>query len=193
VDYILHDHTLERVPGNKYVGVYTSQNDHIDQTTAKAYRLVGFLQRNLSSCPQDVKAQAYTRLVLPVLEYTLSMWDPYHQQQVQQIEQVQHQAARFATGNDRSRDPECVTNMLNRLALEPLQHRRARNKVIMLYKITNYLVEVPVHHLIQYTTNNTRGSSSNIRQITTRIDIDTSTCTHFYHRRSRCGTPSHLL
>jgi hypothetical protein len=61
---------------------------------------------------------------------------------------------------------------VKRLVFEPLEHRRARNKVIMLYKITNYLVEVPVHHLIQYTINNTRGSSAyNIRQITTRIYI----------------------
>ena len=70
------------------------------------------------------------------------------------------------------RDPGCVTSMLDQLAWEPLQHRRARNKIIMFYKITNYLVEIPVHHLIQYTTSSTRGSSAkNIRQITTRIDI----------------------
>jgi hypothetical protein len=61
--------------------------------------------------------------------------------------------------------------MLDQLAWEPLQNRRARNK-IMFYKITNYLVEIPVHHLIQYTTSSTRGpSAKNIRQIYTRIDI----------------------
>ena len=42
VDY----HTLETVPGWKYLGVYISQDlswrDHIDQTTAKATRSVGF-------------------------------------------------------------------------------------------------------------------------------------------------------
>ena len=176
VNYHLHGHTLESVPGGKYLGVYISQDlswrDHINQTTAKAYRSVGFLRRNLRSCPQDVKAQAYTTLVRPVLEYASTVWDPYHLQQIQQLEQVQRQAARFATGNYHSRDPGCVTSMLHQLAWEPLQHRRARNKVIVLYKITNYLVEVPVHHLIQYTTSSTRGSSANnIRQITTRIDV----------------------
>jgi hypothetical protein len=63
--------------------------------------------------------------------------------------------------------------MLDQLPWESLQYRRrVRNKVIMFYKITNYLVEFFVHHLIQYTTNSTQGSSANnIRQITTRIDI----------------------
>ena len=42
----------------------------------------------------------------------------------------------------------------------------------MLYKFTNYFVEVPVHHLIHYTTNRMHGSSANnIRQIGTRIVI----------------------
>jgi drug/metabolite transporter superfamily protein YnfA len=74
------------VPGGKYLGVYISQDvswcHHINQTTAKAYRSVGFLRRNLRSCQQDVKAQAFTTLARPFLEYALSVWDPYHQQQI---------------------------------------------------------------------------------------------------------------
>jgi hypothetical protein len=73
VDYLLHSHTLESFPGGKYLGVYISQDlswcDHINQTTARAYRSVRFLHSNLRSYPQDVKAQAYTTLVRPVLEH----------------------------------------------------------------------------------------------------------------------------
>ena len=72
-DYHLHGHTLESVPGGKYLGLYISKDlswrEHINQTTAKASRSVGFLRRNLRSCPQEVKSQAYTTLVRPVLEY----------------------------------------------------------------------------------------------------------------------------
>ena len=54
VDYHLHGHTLETVPGGKYLGVYISQDlswpDHIDQTTARATRSVGFLRRNMKRC-----------------------------------------------------------------------------------------------------------------------------------------------
>jgi hypothetical protein len=60
VDYLLHGHTLESVPGGKYLGMCISQDlswcDHINQATAKTYRSVGFLRCNLSSWPQDVKA-----------------------------------------------------------------------------------------------------------------------------------------
>ena len=118
--YQLHGHTLESVPGGKYLGVHISKdlswNSHIQQTTAKATRSVGFLRRNLRGCPSDVKAQAYTTLVRPVLEYASSVWDPYTIQQINALERVQRQAARFVTGDYFSRDPGCVTNMLHQLA-----------------------------------------------------------------------------
>ena len=194
-DYHLHGHTLESVPGGKYLGVFIRQDlswrDHINQTTAKANGSVGFLRRNLRSCPNDVKAQAYTILVRPVLEYASTVWDPYQRQQIQQLENVQRQAARFATGNYYSRDPWCMTSMLHQLEWEPLQHRRARNRVIMLYKITNYLVEVPVHHLIHSPPTGHVApppiTSGKLAPGSTSIN----TSTHFYLQPSRCGTPSH--
>ncbi|KAK3087597.1 hypothetical protein FSP39_008091 [Pinctada imbricata] len=137
----------------------------------KATRSVGFLRRNLSNCPTPVRSQAYTVLVRPVLEYASVVWDPYQQHLIQQLESVQRHAARFATGNYRSRDPGCVTAMIDHLGWEPLQHRRARNKVIMFYKIYHHIVEVPVHHLFHNTREGTRASTANnIRQISTRVD-----------------------
>ena len=56
--YHLHGHTLEVVEGGKYLGVHISNDlswrEHIRQTTAKATRSLGFLRRNLHSCPQNV-------------------------------------------------------------------------------------------------------------------------------------------
>ena len=37
---------------------------------------LGFLRRNLSACPHDVKESAYKGLVRPVLENGSSVWDP---------------------------------------------------------------------------------------------------------------------
>ena len=174
--YQLHGHTLEVVEGGKYLGIHISSDlswrEHVRQTTAKATKSLGFLRRNLHSCPQNKRAQAYTTLIRPVLEYASTVWDPHQIQLIQQIEQVQRQAARFATGNYYSRDPGCVTNMLNKLQWEPLQHRRAKSKVIMLYKIIHQEVEIPIQHLLVTNTRVTRGTqANNIRQISTRVDV----------------------
>ena len=50
-------------------------NAHVSNVCTKAYRTLGFLSRNLYSCPQEVKEAAYKGLVCPVLDYGSSVWD----------------------------------------------------------------------------------------------------------------------
>ena len=129
--------------------VNLSWNDHIQQTSAKANRSVGFLRQNFRGCPQDEKAQAYTTLVRPVLGYASTVWDPYTLQQIYALERVQRQAARFVTGDYYSRDQGYITRMLQQLQWDTIEERRARSRSIMLYRILNNLVEVPLHQYIQ--------------------------------------------
>ena len=51
-------------------------NTHVSNVCTKANRTLGFLRRNLYSCPQEVKEPAYKGLVHPVLDYGSSVWDP---------------------------------------------------------------------------------------------------------------------
>ena len=81
--YILEGTVLENVESIKYLGVTITkdlkQNTHIINICTKANRTLGFLRRNLYSCPQDVKEAAYKGLVRPILKYGSSVWDPYTQ------------------------------------------------------------------------------------------------------------------
>jgi hypothetical protein len=68
-------------------------------------------------------------------------------------------------------DPGSVTRMLQQLQWDTLEERRARSRSIMLYRILNNLVEVPLHQYIQINTTRTRGSCAHsIRQISTRVE-----------------------
>ncbi len=49
---------------------------HINTTTNRYNSKLVFLSRNLSRCPQKLKATAYLSLVRPTLEYAASVWDP---------------------------------------------------------------------------------------------------------------------
>ena len=64
----------------------------------KANKTLGFLRRNLSECPQDVKESAYKGLVRPAPEHGSSVWDPSSILQ-EELEKVQKRAARFVTSN----------------------------------------------------------------------------------------------
>ena len=74
-------------------------NTHISNVCTKANRTLGFLRRNLYSCPPDVKEAAHKGLVRPVLEYGSSVWDPHTHGLQEELEKVQNRAARFVTGN----------------------------------------------------------------------------------------------
>ena len=64
---------LENVESIKYLGVTITSdlrwNTHVSNVCTKANRTLGFLRRNLYSCPQGVKEAAYKGLVRTVLDY----------------------------------------------------------------------------------------------------------------------------
>ena len=101
--YKLEGTVLENVDRIKYLGV-TITNDlkwniHVGNIWTKANRTLGFLRRNISSCPRDVKEMAYKGLVRPILEYASPVWDPSGKTLQDELEKVQNRAARFVTGN----------------------------------------------------------------------------------------------
>ena len=44
---------------------------------SKASKILNFFKRNLHKCQTSTKATAYISLVLSILQYASSVWDPY--------------------------------------------------------------------------------------------------------------------
>ena len=119
---MLHDYKLEVTTDGKYLGV-TISNDlswatRISNISAKANRTIGFLRRNIHSCPNVVKAAAYTTLVRPSIEYASAVWGPYTKNQTMQLDSIQRRAARFVNNNFYDREPGSVKAMISDLAWE---------------------------------------------------------------------------
>ena len=135
--YTLEGTVLENVDSIKYLGVTITNdlkwNTHINNICTKANRTLGFLRRNLFSCPQDVKEAAYKGLVRPVLEYGSSVWDPHTKCLQEELEKVQNRAARFVTRNYTFEEGS-MTGILEQLRWESLKKRRTDNRLILLYK-----------------------------------------------------------
>ena len=79
---------------------------------------------------------AYISLIRSALEYSSVIWDPSLQKDIDKLEKVQCQAARFISGDYTSRDHGCVTQMLSDLHLPPLRDRRKANR----FKVVEGLV-----------------------------------------------------
>ena len=149
--YTLEGNVLENVDSIKYLGVTITSdlkwNSHIRNVCSKANRTLGFLRRNLFSCPQDVKEAAYKSLVRPILEYGSTVWDPHYNGLNDELENVQKRAARFVTRNY-SYETGSMTGILEELKWETLQKRRKDNRLILLYKGLKGKARIPTDDLI---------------------------------------------
>ena len=91
--YTMEGTNLENVESIKYLRVTITSdlrwNTHVSNVCTKANRTLGFLRRNLYSCPQEVKEAAYKGLVRPVLDYGSSVWDPPGVVLQEELESVQ--------------------------------------------------------------------------------------------------------
>ena len=117
---------LENVESIKYLGVTITgdlkRNSHIRNVCSKANRTLGFLRRNLFSCPQDVKEVAYKSMVRPK-RYGSTVWDPHCNGLNDELKNVQKRAARFVTRNY-NYEICSMTGNLEELKWETLQKRR---------------------------------------------------------------------
>ena len=76
---------------------------YINKITKKANSILGFIRQNLKQCPINCRRTAYIALVRPLFEYGASVWDPHYQKDIDQIERIQKNAARFITGDYKSK------------------------------------------------------------------------------------------
>ena len=157
-NYSIHEHQLKEVKAAKYLGVTIdrtlSWNEHINNVTKKANNTRAFLQRNINICP--IKTLCYQTFVRPIVEYASTVWDLSTEKNTNSGENVQRQAARFVKSDYRRRSS--VTTMLESLNWVSLASRRAEAKLVMLYRITNNLVDVTTSALTAAPTG-TRGNT----------------------------------
>jgi hypothetical protein len=130
----------------------------------------------VSRYPTTIKAQCYTTLVRPTLEYASSIWNPSKKDSINKVEAVQRRAARFArfaTGDHKC--SSSVTARLQQLQWETLQMRRAYAQTVLMYRIVYNLVDIPAEHHLNRTSLRTRVHSLRFMVPHTRTKV---------HRRS---------
>ena len=146
-----------------------SWNEHVDATTKKANNSLSFLRRNISSCPQDTKAQCYKALVRPIVEYASTVWDPHTATNIAKVEAVQRRAARFVY--DDYKTTSSSSDMIARLQWSSLQQRRQDSKMTMMYRIQNNLVDIPYTNILRPTAPSTRGHAHKLLVPYCRTDV----------------------
>ena len=140
----MNNRAISGTTSTKYLGIIINQklnwNQHCNYICSKANGTLGLLRRVLCNCNRDVKSKAYATLVRLKLEYASSTWNPHTKHNINQIEMVQHRAARFVL-HDYSRFSH-VSPMIKQLGWDTLAQRRLLSQLNLFYKIQQGLVGI---------------------------------------------------
>ena len=142
--YQLNNEILTTATELKYLGI-TLTNDlkwstHVKQTSTKAHQRLGFVKRNLKGSPYKHREMAYTSLVRSPMEYCGAIWDPVLKRDVDKLERVQRQGARWAKG---VHGIVSVSGILRELGWKELASRRKEQRLTMLHKILHGEMAIP--------------------------------------------------
>jgi hypothetical protein len=169
--YSLCGQILRQTEETPYLGITITDNlkwnSQARKTAKKANCTLNFLIRNLKRCPQECRRTAYIGLVRSILEYGATIWDPYLQQDIDILERVQRKAARFISGDFKTREEGCVTRMLRNAGLAPLADRRRMQRLILFYKVVEGKVPaLPSHEFLIPIRNKCKGRARDLSEHT---------------------------
>lgn len=133
----VHGEVLDQVSSFKYLGVIIDEKLswklQIAQVSCKAKRLLGYLYRNIKLADRKWLVHLYKSLVVPILDYCSSVWDPHQSGQIKMVEGVQSFAARLVTGKWQERSEK----LCEELGWSPLSVRRSFQKLCLCWQILN--------------------------------------------------------
>jgi hypothetical protein len=133
--YSLNNEELERLDSIKDLGVTfdsdLSFTQHIAEKINKANSCLGIIKRNFIYLDKEAFVMLYKSMVRSHLEYCNSVWHPYKQGLIKDLEKVQMRATKLVL----SVKYLSYKDRLKKLKLPTLKFRRIRGDIIEMYKI----------------------------------------------------------
>ena len=170
--YILNQQITE-VEHHKYLGIYFSKDGtwhkHINYIKEKAWKRINTMRKLKFQLDRKSLEIIYLVFIRPVLEYCNEIWDNCTHYEKDDLEKIQIEAARIATGTTKLVSTE---HLYSEIGWEKLETRRKNKKVTLLYKMVNDLTLQYLPSLVPSTVNETSRynlrNSNDIRTVNTR-------------------------
>jgi len=162
-NYLLNGYELAFCESQKDLGVTISRNlsssEHIHNVVKSASRVVGLLLKTFECRELQFMVRIFCSLVRPILEYACESWSPYIIADIDLIEQVQRRFTKRIYSLQRFE----YIRRLELCALEPLELRRLKRDLLLVFKIINGLVKLNFDDFFTYAhTSSTRGHSKKL-------------------------------
>ena len=168
---------IEEVDFHKHLGIYftndCSWHQHIDYIKDKAWCRINIMRKLKFKLDRKSLETIYLVFIRPLLEYGDIIWDNCSQYEKNELDKIQNEAARIATGATRL---VSLNNLYREVCWESLHKRRQDHKLTLFYKMLNNLAPIylsslipqQVSHISQYNLRNS-GDIQTIRAKTNQF------------------------
>ncbi|MCG8032736.1 MAG: hypothetical protein JAZ03_11255 [Candidatus Thiodiazotropha taylori] len=169
---------INEVDSHKHLGLYLSQDctwhQHIEFIKEKAWCRINVMRKLKFKLDRKSLETIYTAFIRPLLEYGDVVWDNCTQYEKNDLEKIQLEAARIATGTTKLIS---LNNLYKEVCWDTLDKRRHDHKLTLFYKMFNNLAPIYLSSLVPQQVN--AVSRYNLRNSNDLKTIRTKTTLHY--------------
>lgn len=140
---------INEVQFHKHLGVYFSYDcswhKQIEYIKEKSWIRINIMRKLKYELDRKSLETIYMTFIRPILEYADVLWDNCTQQEKQDLEKIQLEAARIATGTTKLIS---IQNLYDETGWEQLETRRKNHKLLLFYKMLNNISPVYLSTLV---------------------------------------------
>ena len=139
----MSDVLIKEVSSHKHLGVHLSSDctwhSHIERIKEKAWQRLNVMRRLKFILDRKSLEIIYTSYIRPVLEYGDTIWDNCTLYETRELNKIQNEAARIATG---ATALVSVQALYDEVGWETLQTRRTNHKLSLFFKMQHALLQL---------------------------------------------------
>ena len=136
----MQDVQIEEVEYHKHLGVILSNDcslhQHISYIKQKAWCRINITRKLKFKLDRKSLETIYIAFIRPILEYADVIWDNCADYEKEQLEKIQNEAARIATGTTTKKKLVSIENLYKEICWDKLQKRRNDHKLSLFTKCT---------------------------------------------------------
>ncbi|MEW8191406.1 MAG: reverse transcriptase family protein [Candidatus Thiodiazotropha endolucinida] len=174
----MQNHLISEVDSHKHLGLYFSNDctwhQHINHITVKAWARINIMRKLKFKLDRKSLETIYTAFIRPLIEYGDIIWDNCSQYEKQELDKIQNEAARIATGATRL---VSIRALCKEIGWDSLEKRRSNHKLTLFYKMTHNLAPLYLSSLVPQSVSNI--SRYNLRNSNNLQTLDARTSLYY--------------
>ena len=150
----MQNQQITEVESHKHLGIYFSNDctwhHHIKYIVDKAWTRINIMRKLKFKLDRKSLEKIYLTFIRPLLEYGDVLWDNCSQYEKDELNKIQNEAARIATGATKL---VSLFALSNEVKWESLDDRRRKHKLTLFYKMKSNLCPEYLSSLVPQTVN----------------------------------------